>query len=82
MKNCVSLNLLERVVLKTVARKAKCTNKQELGYIFNVFDKTHRNMFDRAEFKSVLGTLYPNSTVMSCLDAFTAIDVSKNGLIE
>lgn len=82
MKDCVHLNLLERVVLKTIARKAKYINKQELGYMFNVFDTTHRNMFDRAEFKAVLATLYPNSTVMTCLDAFTAIDVSKNGLIE
>lgn len=81
MKYCVDLNLLERIMLKTVARKAKCTNTNELGFIFNMFDKKHRNFFSLDEFKNVVRLMHPNSE-MDYKNVFRAVDVSDNGLIE
>lgn len=53
MQQCAETNLLERIMLKAVARKAICNNLKEMRSIFYLFDKQNRNFFNIDEFKQV-----------------------------
>jgi len=82
MKCCLEYNLLERILFKAVARKAKCTNIKEISNIFLMLDSQHHNFFDFNEFKIVCNKIHPDFDESTCLKTFKAIDVNNDGKIE
>jgi len=83
MKCCLDYNLLERVIFKAVARKAKCINIKELSTIFFMLDSYHfKNYFTYPEFKSKCDLIHSNLDDSEVFNSFKSIDVNNDDRIE